>query len=455
MVDYKMGIKFEKNTDFSYKLVNHILGMANAGGGFIVIGYPEDENGKPCPSPSLDEGVLKSYDISDVAQYVERFTSGTDKVDIQIHKDQNPNNNITYPIIEVKGFKKRPFFCKSTIKNILKENTLYIRIESARTVEIASPDDWEKLIDICVEKRQDEQLSRFTELMKEMGLKVVLGGSRVEIQKTKRKPEPTELSELKTDDQKKPISHDTNPVKEVVPIHEKYTEALSMATSAGFQYEGIEIIHQIVGQIIPKSYKELFAIAEKSVLRNTGWPIGIVTFSEEHKPKPDKDGLRCVIGDKGHNFDYWFFNFIGGYYFFRTFGEDTREDRPKRMDEDERILYFDTRIWRISEGVKHCIEIYKNMGLDPKTIISLEVNHLGIKNRQLTASNPERAFSMFKKKCIAQDAKWSREMSLDLLITNYKEVIFSICRELFILFDMWEPDERVLESVLGEFELRT
>ena len=41
-VEYKSAIPFGDNTAFGLRLVKHILGMANVGGGWIVIGYTDD-----------------------------------------------------------------------------------------------------------------------------------------------------------------------------------------------------------------------------------------------------------------------------------------------------------------------------------------------------------------------------------------------------------------------------
>lgn len=39
--DYKSAVKFDEQTDFAAKLVKHILGFANSGGGYIIIGFKE------------------------------------------------------------------------------------------------------------------------------------------------------------------------------------------------------------------------------------------------------------------------------------------------------------------------------------------------------------------------------------------------------------------------------
>ena len=111
-VDYKAAQAFVQGDDFSLKLIKHILGMANSGGGYIVIGYKENDHGQP-EAETIDPQITASYDTSKLAECVEKYTAGTDRINLIVHKDKNRANGLTYPVIEVKGFEKRPFFCKS------------------------------------------------------------------------------------------------------------------------------------------------------------------------------------------------------------------------------------------------------------------------------------------------------------------------------------------------------
>ena len=111
-VDYKAAVKFDSKSSFSLKLVRHILGMSNAGGGAVVIGYKEDAKRVPKPDPDLTDSIVASYEISSLSSFVEKFVRGTDKIRLIIHKDEFEGK--LYPIIEVASFGKHPYFCKST-----------------------------------------------------------------------------------------------------------------------------------------------------------------------------------------------------------------------------------------------------------------------------------------------------------------------------------------------------
>jgi hypothetical protein len=432
-VDYKDGVKFVAGEDFALKLIKHILGMANAGGGYIVIGYKENTSGHPEAIPNLAEDIVSSYDPSTLAQTVERYTAGTEKINLMVHKDPHPDTKTIYPIIQVFGFKKRPFFCKSSAGNgILKEGALYIRIASARTIEVATPDEWDQLIDICVARRQDEMIKRFSSLMKEIGISTKNRGTIAEATQDAKT-----LFQRKTDVQKW--------------LESVRKEAKELALRDGFKFEGLEVVHWLIDPPRLFNHKELRDYAEQAVLRHTGWPMGLVMHRPEISPKPDKNGIKTIISEKGHGFDYWYFNNDGSFYLFRAFEEDTRERREKRESESNRVMFFDTRLWRVAEGVKHCLTLYKKIGVAPTSKIKLQVNHYGINGRQLTASDPMRAFTMFTRTSGTENVEWERTVSLDALEANLTEIIFEICRKLYIMFDFWEPGAGVMESVFDQF----
>ncbi|KYP15356.1 MAG: hypothetical protein A1D16_15775 [Flavihumibacter sp. CACIAM 22H1] len=62
--------------------------MCNASEGFIVIGYKEDENKMPTPG-TMDNAICASYDSSRLADMVEKYTVGSDKISLTIHKEKN------------------------------------------------------------------------------------------------------------------------------------------------------------------------------------------------------------------------------------------------------------------------------------------------------------------------------------------------------------------------------
>lgn len=173
-VDYKASLPLEKGSRFSLRLIKHILGMANTGGGWIVIGYVE--NPTLAPDPGHTDEICASYDSTLLADLVNSVVrESNESVIVSVNQAPHPDSGLPYPIITVQGFTRGPFFCKSTLaaggthETILNANSLYVRKSSASTVALTDPTDWEALINRCVQMRRDEFLQQFQDLASHMG----------------------------------------------------------------------------------------------------------------------------------------------------------------------------------------------------------------------------------------------------------------------------------------------
>ena len=61
LTEYKSGVVFDPKSEFGAKLIKHVLGLANTGGGYIVVGFQEDKNGKLLPDSSLTDDVSNPH----------------------------------------------------------------------------------------------------------------------------------------------------------------------------------------------------------------------------------------------------------------------------------------------------------------------------------------------------------------------------------------------------------
>lgn len=115
------------------------------------------------------------------------------------------------------------------------------------------------------------------------------------------------------------------------------------------------------------------------------------------------------------------------------------------------FIYFDTRIWRISEVFLHCEKLYRALGLGDNNIIEIQITHAGLNGRKLAASNPMLDFSLRERWCEEKNVSWSVEITLEDLKNKPLDNVLSASKELFILFDGWQPDSAVIEGIYEEF----
>ena len=172
-VDYKASMAFRVHDSFSLKLVRHIQGMANAGGGWLVIGYLETDSGL-LPDPAHTDAICASYDPTTLSHQIDSSVARGQQVRVTVYVEVHPDTGLRHPVIQVEGFERNPYVCRSdksasdTGEQILRQNEVYIRRPGAETSRVSTPLDWEDLISRCVRLRRDEFITEFRELFERM-----------------------------------------------------------------------------------------------------------------------------------------------------------------------------------------------------------------------------------------------------------------------------------------------
>lgn len=166
-VDYKISAPFDGDDNYTLKLIRHIQGMSNAGGGWLVLGF----NGTP---PKLDpnhtNSICSSYDPTSVSKRVNSFVARGQRIRLTIYFEAHPETGARHPQIRVDGFDRLPYVCRSSKKakdtddQILRPGVVYLRRPGAETSEISTPEDWEDLINRCIKLHREEHLSELRDL---------------------------------------------------------------------------------------------------------------------------------------------------------------------------------------------------------------------------------------------------------------------------------------------------
>ena len=208
----------------------------------------------------------------------------------------------------------------------------------------------------------------------------------------------------------------------------------------------LEIAHHPIGIGKEWSQAELLDAARKSVCRNTGWPIGIVLTNPDAAPKPMRDGIRAMIRPVfREGSDSWSLDKRGYFYFIRELEEDF-DDRTG----GKRSLYFDTRIWRIAEGLLHCANLYRSLAVPTETEIRVQIAHHGLEGRTLLAANPVR-FMMHGRTSHENEIHWAKTLPLGTIEPSIEDLVGAIAGQLFMLYEFWQPQVEFWKVVLQKF----
>lgn len=409
--DYKSAVKFDEQTDFAAKLVKHILGFANSGGGYIIIGFKEKPNKIPEPDLVITEEIIASYEVTRLCQHVEKYIAGQDRIKIEVYKIPS-SQGVIYPIISIGRFPEYPFTCtndypsKSTGETILESGQIYIRTEGARTLTAKAPSEWRQLIRECIKASQEIEAKRPTE-----------GGE--------------EEAEMRFS----------------AWVKNENDNAISNMKSAGFTEGFFKFVVQVPYGLDQIDNAALLEIARKAECHNTGWPIGVVMTKPEYAPVSLADGIRAVI-NTGDEFDYWAMNNRGHFFFIRSHQED-RSHQQELVKESSR-LWFDVAIWRISEIFSYTSNLCTELNLKQSNKIRLTLSYIGLKGRVLSVAKPLRLLGIYGK-CMEDKYEGDLELLVADIMPKLKDHVYQIAIGLFGLFDFYKPDRAIVDSIVDEF----
>ena len=202
----------------------------------------------------------------------------------------------------------------------------------------------------------------------------------------------------------------------------------------------MEATFSLLGATIQKKQSELVAAADKAAIHAFGWPIGVVLHTDSGKPRPTTDGVKAEIHGVENSFDYWALSKTGNYYFLGSLFEDERA---------RNVVWFDTRIMRVTETFLFCYRLYRSLGVPPETHVQITIQHGGLKGRTLSSARP----GMWGPNRVAAEDK--AEAAVIVRLADIEERITKLVGEVlepvFVLFDFYEPPRNRIQAHVDEF----
>lgn len=225
-------------------------------------------------------------------------------------------------------------------------------------------------------------------------------------------------------------------------INKHRTEALNGLPKTG-KSGFMEIQVSLQDSKLDVDQSQLLEAADKAQIHTFGWPIGVVLSNTQHRPRPVADGIVAeILTQNSDSFDYWTIRGDGSYYLLKSLFEDMRSSGH---------LFYDTRIDRITEALLYFTRLYSNLGVPPDSQLVIGMRHGGLGERVL--SSAERGL-MFRDHGRSRENEVYTEVetTLDEIGSNLVEIVEKFTQRLFVVFDFFKLDRKILEERVHNFE---
>lgn len=394
--------------------------MANTGGGWIVLGV-DDKTHRP--DHSLSPTISATYDTTQLSDAVDSITQGNQPIRLAVFKLAHPETQAIHPMIQVRGFERTPFVCRSTKtapsgkSPILQEGKVYIRRPGAATSELQRLADWEDLLSRCVSQRRDELLAQFADLSRRM----TIGGSAES--------------------------------EDAIKLFDDFkTEQWSRAEPRkrfGRGYGFMETAHMLMQ---PSMTRWPLPFLQKAVATS-----GLYSDSVS---VPKQSGVEIRVGWPGDRLgrEYRYLDQAGSYYLLAALTEDyERPSFNSSMGHPASMLWIDFAIHRIVATLLDSMKVYRALDVAPDEPYLLSIRHGGLRARSLYASSIRDSlyYHVAYRRASQENAHlWQREVTQDFIQSQYLELTTEIANSLFALFEFTEVPREVISGITNNFVSR-
>jgi hypothetical protein len=356
-VEYKGWLDLSTNNGRA-TIAKAAIALANHGGGFIVLGFTENQNA--LVSQAKLEGIPPiTQDAVNAA--VRRYADP--EFHVEVHDLTHPSTGIEHVVVSVPSV---PVMSKRNCESILFQNRCYIRKPGPRSEEPQNGDEWRTLLNRCVRAQREDMLNAIRA--------IVTGGIEV------GNAVPTAEEAL---------------AAFAEAAQRRWSDIvadLPSTTSARFPLGYYEMAFSLAGADPAASLKELLdRLSTARRIKLTGWSAFLAMHIPGLAPYPHEDFVEAWLGRpisgatdvaslEPVRCDFWRASRSGQLYTIRGYLEDSSPDRPPGTCMDMAVpvwrvgegLLFATRLAETFEGVKQILVRCRFTGLKGRALVSID-----------------------------------------------------------------------------------
>jgi hypothetical protein len=414
--------------DQKASLAREIIALANHGGGYVVIGFRELADGSfqaATPRPPELNAWTQDAIQSVVAKYIDP------NIQCRVVHQAASRAEERYPIIVVPGGHRVPIRAKSGSPNGKKlvPHRVYIRRAGPNSEEPKTAEEWDRLLERCLQNRQAELLA---------AMRSIMAGIIPSA--------PQEMSSQ--------LECLLEFGEAAVHRWEAKVGGLPANVPPRFPNGHYEVAIAIDGNFKRLSLAELRDTIATAVRNHSGWPPFLTLTREPFSPKPVNGAVEFWRGPEtdgsyevpAHH-DFWRISPEGLLFTLRGY----QEDGGYQGMEPGRFFDITSPTRRVGEAILEALYIATALeAIDANLII--KCRWVGLSGRVLISrGNPNRMLS--GNYHAEQDTYEARvTVALHSLPDALPEVVFTILAPLYELFDFFRLPKRLVEEELSSLQ---
>ncbi len=423
--EYKGWLNLNESHDRAV-LVKAAIALANSGGGYIIIGMPENDHKSPHSVPQPSEFPVITQDA--VNDAVRRYAEPAFQCGLRIVPHYN--SGVEHPIIIVPGEILVPVMSK-TGQSPLRQNACYIRKPGPRSEEPTTEAEWRALFNRCIRANRDEMLD---------AIRTIMTG-RVEVQN----PTLNALDEL---------------WDYCTAARDRWSELVSTANlsddaPARFPHGYWEIGLSLVDATPIGSLSELRSkINTASSVSFTGWPLFLALDRADLGPYPVDNFVEAWVGrpvlnrifDHPEHSDFWRITPDGKLYSIRGY----MEDGSLYGSIPGQVFYATIPIWRLGEALLFATRFAETF--EAVQQIAIHSRFTGLSGRKLYFRHHDYFADGI---CQTNTVDLKALATVQQVQDNLAEVVHSCLIPLYERFDLYQLPSQLVQRELQEMQSRT
>lgn len=405
-------------------IAKEIIALANHGGGFFVIGFSEAADGTFTPATSRPPN-LDDWSQDAIQSIVSRYLDPAIQCEV-VHRPR-PGSKEYHPTIIVPGGHRVPIKSKSASPDgrALVAHRVYIRRPGPAAEEPRTAEEWDRLLERCLQNRKAELLNAMRSIMEGVV------------------PSGPVKSPSKKDDL----------LRFEVTAAERWTtlvQALPKDAPPRLPLGHVDFAAAIDGTFDKPSLPGLRDMIVSAVRNHSGWPPFVTLSREPFGPKAVNGSVEVWIGpepdgsfDTPDHHDFWRISPEGFFFLRRGHSEDGFDGIKPGTGFD-----ITTPTWRLGEAILEVSYIARALNADPESNLIFHCGWYGLSGRHLISrGNPNR--TLFNRYPCAQSSyEGVHIVALGALPAVLPELVHSILAPLYVLFNFYQlPKALVVEEL--------